>query len=181
MSNLYDIEVTTIGGESIKVGNFSGKVLLIVNVASACGLTPQYEALEKFYAANKAQGLEILAFPCNQFGAQEPGTEAEISEFCSSNFGVTFPLFSKVDVNGETQHPLYKALLTAIPQRTAAADSKFEERLRSFGKEINDDSIMWNFEKFLVSRTGQVVGHFSPDMTVEDPILAEAVSKELAG
>ena len=180
MSSIYDIDVKTIDGKSIKLEKYAGKTLLIVNVASACGLTPQYEALEALYADKKDQGLEVLGFPCNQFGAQEPGTEAEIKEFCSTKFSVNFPLFSKIDVNGEQQHPLYQAMLTAIPARQAAADSEFAERMKGYGKVVEDGAVMWNFEKFLISADGEVVGHFSPDMTPADHILAAALDAELA-
>ncbi len=180
MSNLYDIDLTTIDGEQKKLGDYAGKTLLVVNVASACGLTPQYEALEALYEAKKDQGLEVLGFPCNQFGAQEPGTEEEIKEFCSTRFSVKFPMFSKIDVNGEQQHPLYKELLTAIPTRQAAPDSEFAERMKGYGKEVKDGAVMWNFEKFLISAEGEVVGHFSPDMTPQDPILSTAIERELA-
>ncbi|WP_439135991.1 glutathione peroxidase [Pseudomaricurvus sp.] len=176
MSNIYDINVKTIDGESVKLERFSGKTLLIVNVASACGLTPQYEALEALYEAHKDQGLEVLGFPCNQFGEQEPGTEADIKEFCSMKFDIKFPMFSKVEVNGENQHPLYKQLLSAIPERTAAPESGFEEKMKSYGKEVKDGAVMWNFEKFLVNTKGEIIGHFSPDMTPDHPILASAIN-----
>ncbi|WP_317932888.1 glutathione peroxidase [Halioxenophilus sp. WMMB6] len=180
MSSIHDIEVTTIDGSPVKLGDYAGKALLIVNVASACGLTPQYEALEALYEAKKDQGLEVLGFPCNQFGAQEPGTEAEIKEFCTMKFGVKFPMFSKIEVNGDGQHPLYQTLLGAIPARTKAPDSGFEEKMIAYGKEVKDGAVMWNFEKFLVSPTGDVIGHFAPDMTPDHPILAEAIEKALA-
>ena len=180
MSSIHDIEVKTIDGDSKKLGDYAGKTLLIVNVASACGLTPQYEALEALYEEKKDQGLEILGFPCNQFGAQEPGSEEEIKEFCTTKFGVQFPMFAKIDVNGDTQHPLYKELLTAIPNRTSAPDSGFEEKLKAYGKEVKDGAIMWNFEKFLVDGNGEVVGHFAPDMTPDNPILKEALERTLA-
>ena len=180
MTNLYDIELTNIDGNSVNMSEFAGKALLIVNVASACGLTPQYEALEALYEAQKDQGLEVLGFPCNQFGAQEPGTEAEIAEFCTMKFGVKFPMFAKIEVNGDGQHPLYKTLLSAIPARTAAPDSGFAERMKGYGIEAKDGSILWNFEKFLVNRKGEIVGHFSPDMTPDHPMLSEAIAKALA-
>ena len=165
MSDLYDISVETIDGEAVKLSAFSGKVLLLVNVASACGLTPQYEALEAMYKSRKEDGLEILGFPCNQFGAQEPGTEAEIKTFCASNFGVSFPMFSKVDVNGDSRHTLYKKLLESAPLRTANND-EFVEKMKAYGIEAKDGEVLWNFEKFLVSREGEIIGHFSPEVTL---------------
>lgn len=179
MSSIHEIEVTTIDGQTQSLGDYAGKTLLIVNVASACGLTPQYEALEALYKAKKDQGLEILGFPCNQFGEQEPGTEAEIKSFCTTKFGVDFPMFAKIDVNGEGQHPLYKTLLEAIPTRTSAPGSGFEDKLKAYGKEVKDGAVMWNFEKFLVNGEGEVVGHFAPDMTPDDPILQDALAKAL--
>jgi len=179
MTNIHDISVTTIDGQAKSLGDYKGKTLLIVNVASECGLTPQYEALEALYEEKKDQGLEVLGFPCNQFGGQEPGSEAQIKEFCEMKFGIQFPMFAKIDVNGENQHPLYSALLSAIPTRTKSPGSEFEEKLKNYGKEVKDGAVMWNFEKFLVSSDGQVVGHFAPDMTPTDPILQSALSEEL--
>ena len=180
MSSIHNIEVTTIDGESKSLADYRGKTLLIVNVASECGLTPQYEALEALYKAKKSEGLEILGFPCNQFGGQEPGDEAQIKEFCSLKFGVEFPMFAKLEVNGENQHPLYGALLAAKPERTKSPDSEFEEKLKNYGIEVVDNAIMWNFEKFLVNGDGEVIGHFSPDMAPTDGILSDAIDKALA-
>ncbi len=180
MSNVHDIEVTTIDGSTQTLAEYAGKTLLIVNVASECGLTPQYEGLQALYEQKKDQGLEILGFPCNQFGAQEPGTEAEIQSFCSSKFGVQFPMFSKIDVNGENRHPLYQQLLAAIPTRTAAPDSNFVEKMTGFGVPINDGDIAWNFEKFLVNGKGEIVAHFSPDLAPDHPLLLEAIEQQLS-
>ncbi len=180
MSAIYDIDVVTIEGKQQKLADYKGKTLLIVNTASECGLTPQYEALEKLYQAEKENGLEILGFPCNQFGAQEPGTESEIQSFCSMRYGVTFPLFSKIEVNGDGRHPLYKTLFAAVPERTTAADSGFVEKLKGYGFEAKDGDVLWNFEKFLISKNGDIVGHFAPDMAPDHEILAAAISKELA-
>jgi len=179
MSNLYNIEVTTIDGEQIELKTYSGKVLLVVNVASACGLTPQYEGLEALYQSKRDRGLEILAFPCNQFGEQEPGTEEEIKTFCTGNFGVTFPMFSKIDVNGDLQHPLYRSMLDAIPERSANSND-FAEKLKDYGKEVNEGAVMWNFEKFLVNREGEIIGHFSPDVGPDDPLLTAAIDEALS-
>lgn len=180
MSSIYDIEIVTIDGQKQTVGDYAGKALLIVNVASECGLTPQYEALEALYQARKDDGLTILGFPCNQFGAQEPGEDKEIQSFCTSRFGVTFPMFSKIEVNGENRHPLYQALLQAQPERTTAPDSGFVEKLQSLGISTPEGDILWNFEKFLVSKEGQVIGHFAPDMTPDHAILTQALDSALA-
>jgi glutathione peroxidase len=180
MSSIYDIDLVTIEGKQQKLADFKGKALLIVNTASECGLTPQYEGLEKLYQAEKENGLEILGFPCNQFGAQEPGEEADIQSFCSMRFGVTFPLFSKIEVNGEGRHPLYQHLFSAQPERTTAPESGFVEKLKGYGIEAKEGDILWNFEKFLVSKDGEVIGHFAPDMTPDHEILSKAIEKALA-
>ncbi len=180
MSSIYDIELETIEGKQQTLAAYKGKTLLIVNTASECGLTPQYEALEALYQAEKANGLEILGFPCNQFGAQEPGQEADIQSFCTMRYGVTFPLFSKVEVNGEGRHPLYQHLFAALPERTTAPDSDFIEKLKGYGFEVKEGNVLWNFEKFLVNKEGKVIGHFAPDMTPEDEILAKAIRDALA-
>ncbi len=179
MSSIYDIEVVTIDGKTQKLSEYQGKTLLIVNTASECGLTPQYEALEKLYEARKDEGFEILGFPCNQFGAQEPGEEAEIKSFCMSRFGVSFPMFSKIEVNGEDRHPLYQLLFSAIPERTTAPDSEFVEKLKGYGFEAKEGDILWNFEKFLINKDGKVIGHFAPDMTPDAPILINALNEVL--
>ncbi len=180
MSSIYDIDVVTIDGQATTLADYKGKTLLIVNTASECGLTPQYEALEKLYESRKAEGLEILGFPCNQFGAQEPGEEAEIKSFCTARFGVTFPMFSKIDVNGDSRHPLYQLLFAAQPERTTAPDSEFVEKLKGYGFDSKEGDVLWNFEKFLVSKDGEVVGHFAPDMTPDHPILTDALNAALA-
>jgi glutathione peroxidase len=146
---LGQIELTHISGSSTPMESFNGKTLLIVNVASKCGFTTQYKGLESLYQEYKDRGFEILGFPCNQFGGQEPGTESEISEFCELNFGVSFPLFAKVDVNGDNAHPLYRYLKKAAPGL--------------FGTE----GIKWNFTKFLIDKNGQVVKRFAPQDTPE--------------
>lgn len=180
MSSIYDIELETIEGKQQTLADYRGKTLLIVNTASECGLTPQYEALEALYQAEKDNGLEILGFPCNQFGAQEPGQEADIQSFCTMRYGVTFPLFSKVEVNGEGRHPLYQQLFSALPERTTASDSDFVEKLKGYGFEVKEGNVLWNFEKFLVSKEGEVIGHFAPDMTPDHEILSKAIKDALA-
>ncbi len=149
MTSVFDHSVENIAGESVSLESFKGKILLVVNTASKCGFTPQYKGLESLYKKYKAQGLEVLGFPCNQFGNQEPGTEAEISEFCELNFGVTFPLFSKIDVNGHNAHPLFKVLKQQAPGI------------------LGTQRIKWNFTKFLINREGEVVKRFGPSTSPE--------------
>ena len=171
-SSIYDIPLTRIDGTPATLGAYKGDVLLIVNVASKCGLTPQYDGLEALYKAKHGEGLDVLGFPCNQFGGQEPGTEGEIAEFCRLTYGVEFPMFSKLDVKGPDQHPLYKALTDAQPKRTlspAIANPKPVE-----------GDVRWNFEKFLVGRDGRVIGRFDPNVTPEDPVLTGAIDVALA-
>ncbi|MBP1627609.1 MAG: Glutathione peroxidase [Holophagaceae bacterium] len=141
---LYDIHVTTISGEERSLADYADKVLLIVNTASKCGFTPQYEGLEQLYRCYRDRGFEVLGFPCNQFGGQEPGTESEIQAFCQLNYQVDFPLFAKLEVNGENAHPLYRFL-------------KGEARGL-----LGSEAIKWNFTKFLVNRQGEVVKRFAP-------------------
>jgi glutathione peroxidase len=176
---LYDIPLKRISGENCTLAAYRGKVLLIVNVASKCGLTPQYEGLEHLYQDKRDQGLEVLGFPANNFKGQEPGTDAEISAFCSLTYHVSFPLFSKLSVAGEDQHPLYQQL-TAIQAQTTG-EGPFRERLKGFGIEPNPSpEILWNFEKFLISREGQVVERFAPDIAATDERLINAIEAELA-
>lgn len=181
MSNaIYNTPLTTIDGKATKLSAFEGEVLLVVNVASQCGLTRQYEGLESLYQTWHDKGFEVLGFPCNEFGAQEPGTEEEIQTFCSTQYGVKFPMFSKIEVNGEGRHPLYQALIAAQPEATKPEGSEFYQRLASKGREpVKPDNILWNFEKFLVGRDGQVIQRFAPDLTPEDPQLVEAIKKAL--
>ena len=149
-------------------------MLLVVNVASKCGLTPQYAGLEQLYEDKRALGLEVLGFPANDFGGQEPGSEAEISAFCTLNFGVQFPLFAKVSVLGADRHPLYAALTAAQP--TATGEGPFRERLKGYGiSPKSQTDVLWNFEKFLIDRDGWVVGRFSPDVAADDPRLLAAI------
>lgn len=178
---IFDLPLKKINGEATTLGAYQGSVLLVVNVASQCGLTKQYEGLENIYQAWHEQGFEVLGFPCNEFGAQEPGTEEEIQHFCTTHFGVKFPMFSKIDVNGENRHPLYKSLIAACPQAIKPEDSAFYQRLASKGREpLHPDDILWNFEKFLIGRDGSVIQRFAPDMTPEDPKLVDAIKLALA-
>jgi glutathione peroxidase len=177
-TNLYDIPLNRIDGSKTSLADYSGKVLLIVNVASKCGLTPQYEGLEKLYQANKDKGLEILGFPCNDFGEQEPGSESEIVSFCSTNYDVHFPLFSKVAVLGSDKHPLYKSLTEQ--KKDAIGEGPMREKLKKYGvQRENNADILWNFEKFLVDKHGKVVARFAPDVTADDERLLQAVQNEL--
>jgi glutathione peroxidase len=159
--SLHDLEINALDGEQKRLGDYKGKALLVVNVASRCGLTPQYSGLQQLYDDYSERGLEVLAFPCNQFGSQEPGTADEIKTFCESSFGVTFPLFEKIDVNGPNRHPLYAEL-------TQVSDAKG-----------HDGDIRWNFEKFLISPEGEIVARFSPIITPEAPELIEAIESQL--
>ena len=158
MSTIQEIPLKTITGDDASLTDHAGKVLLLVNVASQCGLTPQYEQLEKIYEERRDKGFEVLGFPANNFGAQEPGTDEEIAEFCRTNYSVKFPMFSKIDVNGDGSHPLY----TWLRRETGSKD------------------IGWNFEKFLVARDGTVVRRFAPAMTPDDPVILAAIDEQLA-
>ena len=180
MADVRSIPLKRINGSEVTLADFAGKVLLIVNVASKCGLTPQYESLEALYRARKDQGFEILGFPANNFKEQEPGTDEEIAQFCSATYGVTFPMFSKISVKGEDIHPLYRALTEAFP--TAVGTEAFRKRLADAGLASNDPSeVLWNFEKFLLSRDGRVIGRYSPNMAVTDPVIAADIDKALHG
>jgi len=149
MTSLYDIGVRTMDGETQPLAAYRGKTLLVVNVASHCGFTPQYAGLEALYRKYKDQGLVVLGFPCNQFGHQEPGTEAEIQQFCATTYDVTFPMFAKIDVNGPGTHPLYELLKSARPGL------------------LGTEGIKWNFTKFLVNGHGEVVARYAPSDTPE--------------
>jgi glutathione peroxidase len=154
--------VHTLQGEDSSLRDYAGKTLLVVNVASKCGLTPQYEGLEKLQKTYADRGFSVVGFPCNQFMGQEPGTADEIAEFCSATYGVDFPLFEKIEVNGENRHPIYAEL-------TEKADA-----------EGNAGDITWNFEKFLVSGTGEIVQRFRPQVEPEDPAIVSAIEAELS-
>ena len=180
-SAVYDVPVQRITGEDTSLAEFKGKVLLLVNVASKCGLTPQYEGLENLYEQLRGQGLVVAGFPANNFKSQEPGTNEEIQSFCTTNYGVKFPMFSKISVAGADKHPLYKLLTTAQPKAISVAEVPFREKLKGYGIERNaDPEVLWNFEKFLVSRKGEVVKRFSPDTPPDAPELIAAIKEELA-
>jgi glutathione peroxidase len=159
--SLYDTPIATLDGKAGLLTGEAGKVTLMVNVASKCGLTPQYTGLEQLQEKYSARGFDVLGFPCNQFGAQEPGSPDEIAEFCSTTYGVTFPMSEKIDVNGDDKHPLYAEL-----EKTADSEG-------------HDGDIRWNFEKFLVGRDGSVIARFSPMVEPEAPELVEAIEKAL--
>ena len=159
MSSIYDIEVTTIDGKTQKMEAYRGKTLLVVNVASKCGYTPQYEGLEALYRRFKNDGLVVLGFPCDQFGHQEPGNESEIRDFCTTKFGVTFPLFKKIDVNGAAAHPLYRFM---------------KQKKSGF---LGAGRIKWNFTKFLVDAQGDVIQRYAPSVTPE--AIGEDLSKNI--
>ena len=163
MSDIYDIPVNTLQGDPSSLGTYKGKALLVVNVASQCGLTPQYGGLQKLQDRFADRGFSVLGFPCNQFLEQEPGTADEIAQFCSVNYGVTFPLFEKIEVNGPGRSPIYEEL-TATPDGEGAAGD-----------------IQWNFEKFLVAPDGKIVGRFRPGVEPEDAALVSAVEGALPG
>lgn len=158
---LYDIPINTLQGDPSSLAPYRDKALLLVNVASKCGLTPQYEGLERLQEKYAPKGFSVLGFPCNQFLGQEPGSAEEIQEFCSTTYGVTFPLFEKIDVNGAQRHPIYQ-VLTTIPDPDGTAGD-----------------VTWNFEKFLVSPAGEVVGRFRPQVEPEDPALLAALEAQL--
>lgn len=155
----YDTEVESLGGDSGTLRAYEGQVMLIVNTASKCGLTPQYEGLEKLHQAYGDKGLAVLGFPCNQFGSQEPGTESEIGEFCQINYGVSFPMHAKVNVNGGDTHPVFRQLKKAAPGL------------------LGTKAIKWNFTKFLVGRDGEILGRYSPQTEPAD--IAADVEKAL--
>jgi glutathione peroxidase len=159
MSTLYDYTVDDIHGKQVKLDKYKGKVVLVVNTASKCGFTPQYKGLEALYEKYHGKGLEVLGFPCNQFGAQEPGSAAEIEQFCELNYGVTFPMFAKIDVNGKAAAPVYEYLKSAKPGL------------------LGSEAIKWNFTKFLVDRSGKVLARYAPNDTPES--LAGDIEKAL--
>ena len=177
---IYQIPVQKIDGTQTTLAEYYGKVLLIVNVASKCGLTPQYEGLEKVYERFRDDGFVVLGFPSNDFAGQEPGTHSEIQKFCTTHFGVQFPMFSKIPVKGETKHPLYEHLTETRPRREGGSKGLLERILslkNIFSK--NKNEILWNFEKFVVGRKGEVVARFAPDKVPEDRSIIQVIEQEL--
>jgi len=180
MTALRDIELTTITGEATTLGATGGDVTLVVNVASKCGLTPQYSALEELHRRFSDRGFSVCGFPANDFAGQEPGTEAEIAEFCSVTYDVTFPMFAKVVATGEDRHPLYSELIAQQPDAAGDPES-FRENLRGFGMTPTEaPEVLWNFEKFLIGRDGSVVARFAPQVTPDDPMVISAIEAALA-
>jgi glutathione peroxidase len=177
--SLTDIPLKTITDEDASLGDYAGKVALVVNVASKCGLTPQYEGLEKLYETYQDRGFVVLGFPANDFAGQEPGSNEEIAEFCQTKFAVGFPMFSKITVVGADKHPLYDALTKAAPVAQGDAEG-FRERLRGYGMTPNPEpEVLWNFEKFLIARDGSVAGRFAPTTAPDDPALVGAIEAAL--
>ncbi|MFJ6325924.1 MULTISPECIES: glutathione peroxidase [unclassified Rhizobium] len=177
--SVLDIPVKRIDGSDTTLADYRGKVIMVVNVASKCGLTVQYEALEKLYEDKRDQGLVIAGFPANDFKGQEPGTNEDILSFCTLTYDVQFPMFSKIAVTGEDRHPLYNGLIASGVEATG--DGPMRERLAKHGLETGQDGgVVWNFEKFLIGRNGKVVARFAPDVTPNDPRLLSVLEKELA-
>lgn len=179
MSNdIYEIPVRRIDGTETTLADYRDKPLLIVNVASKCGLTPQYEGLEKIYEKYRGDGFEVLAFPANNFLAQEPGTSEEIQAFCSENYNVRFPLFEKISVKGDDQHPLYAHLTSERSQADVTNGDAFEQKLKGYDQHReNAGDILWNFEKFLIGRDGKVAARIAPDVPVEDDRVTVAIDE----
>jgi glutathione peroxidase len=172
------IPIKTIDGAAATLGDYAGNVMLVVNTASKCGLTPQYEGLEALYTKYKDDGFTVLGFPANDFAGQEPGSDDEIATFCTTSFAVDFPMFSKITVSGAERHPLYSALIRAEPMTIGSKD--FRTKLVGYGMTPNaEPEVLWNFEKFLIGRDGTVVGRFSPDMVPTDDVLVSAIEREL--
>jgi len=178
--DLTAIPLTSITGEPASLTSYAGHVLMIVNVASKCGLTTQYEALERLFQAYHNRGFFVLGFPSNDFADQEPGSDAEIAAFCKSTYDVTFPMFAKISVSGANRHPLYTALIEAWPEARHLPDSGFRERLVSRGRTPADPpEVMWNFEKFIVGPSGAVTARFGSDVTPDDPMVVDEIEKQL--
>jgi glutathione peroxidase len=179
-SSLSAIPLKTIDGKDASLADHEGKVLLVVNVASKCGLTPQYDALEALHEKLEGRGFAVLGFPANDFGAQEPGTNAEIADFCRANFSVKFPLYEKIVVTGDDKHPLYAGLTAAQPSKQGDAEG-FREKLRGFGMTPNPDpEVLWNFEKFVIAKDGSVAARFDPTTAPDDAALGAVLEAELA-
>jgi glutathione peroxidase len=183
MSDITSIPLTTITGSAATLADYSGNVLLIVNVASKCGLTPQYTALEALYQQYKDRGFVVLGFPANDFAGQEPGTDQEIAKFCSTDYPVTFPLFSKIAVTGPDKHPLYAGLTAAEPDHVV--HGPLRQKLADYAAKSGFPppnplpELLWNFEKFLVGRDGGVIARFAPDTPPNDPRILSAIEQAL--
>ncbi|WP_074012484.1 glutathione peroxidase [Candidatus Sodalis sp. SoCistrobi] len=178
---LYTLPLKSLAGDITTLEPYRGSVLLIVNVASQCGLTDQYAGLERLYQTWRHQGFEVLGFPSNEFAGQEPGSDEDILAFCRGTFGVQFPMFSKIHVNGEQRHPLYHELIAACPASTPAPEGTLYARLAAKGvTPTHQDDVLWNFEKFLVGRDGNVLARFAPDVTPDDALFHDALQQALA-
>ncbi|MGJ3508860.1 glutathione peroxidase [Enemella sp. A6] len=167
MTSLHDFTATRLDGTEQNLSDYAGKAVLVVNTASECGLTPHYEGLQKLHEQYADRGLAVLGFPCNQFGAQEPGTESEIADFCRANYGVEFPMFAKVDVNGPDAHPLFAWLRSERPEGKGTPPAGFAEHLANQPRGENGDYLEWNFTKFLVGKDGRVIERYLPSETPE--------------
>jgi glutathione peroxidase len=176
---LYTLSVLRADGTETTLAEYAGKVLLIVNVASKCGLTPQYDALQALFASHRDRGLMVLGFPANEFLSQEPGSDAEIQQFCRLNYGVEFPVFAKIVVKGEGQHPLYAHLTEVAPEAESGGGILGVVKRVFRPKSAKPTDISWNFEKFVVSRKGEVVARFAPDMKPDDARLLSVIEEEL--
>lgn len=180
MSDLFSFDVQTIRNEPVTLADWRGQVLLIVNTASKCGLTPQYAGLEALHARFRDRGFSVLGFPANDFAGQEPGSNDEIAAFCETSFGVSFPLFGKIAVTGAARHPLYTSLTSAAPEAISASGEDFRAKLRGYGIAPTEaPEVLWNFEKFLVGRDGRVLARFAPDTTPDAPALIAAIEAAL--
>jgi glutathione peroxidase len=169
MTSSYDFAVSAADGSQIPLAGYEGKVLLVVNVASKCGLTPQYEGLESLYRSDKDRGLEVLGFPCNQFKEQEPGSDAEIQAFCKTAYDVTFPVFAKIDVNGPDAHPLYEYLRAQAPGDFGPRYGDFYQAISKIRPEADGtDEVKWNFTKFLIGRDGAVIKRYEPPVSAAE-------------
>lgn len=178
--SITTIPFNKLDGTPTSLAEFSGSLVLLVNVASKCGLTPQYEQLVELYHQYKDKGLTVIGFPANNFAAQEPGSNSEIATFCRATYGVDFPMAEKISVNGDDRHPLYQALIDAMPQALRNPDKGFEKRLQEKGLGAKKESdITWNFEKFLINRNGEVIGRFAPDIEPTDKRITSSIEKAL--
>jgi len=179
-TSLFDIGLHTLDGQPTTLAPLKGQVLLIVNVASQCGLTPQYAGLQAVHECYAARGLQVLGFPCNDFAGQEPGSEAEIRSFCDTQYRVGFPLFGKVHINSQPRHPLYGALIAAQPVAQPSGQPQLRDTLAKHRLlPAQESDVMWNFEKFLVGRDGSVLARFAPDVTPDDARLIQAIEDAL--
>lgn len=179
-TTLYDIPLARLDGAPATLAEHRGQVLLVVNVASKCGLTPQYTALESLYQQYRPRGLQVLGFPCNDFAGQEPGSEAEIQAFCECQYSVHFPLYEKVRINSQPRHPLYAHLIAAQPKALPSGSEQLLSTLRQHGLlPKGETDVTWNFEKFLIGRDGHVLGRFAPDVAPDAPALVAAIESAL--